>query len=79
MTTLFSERAAGGVVEARKDGASLFSFPARRGLFLTNSWYLGPSEILTIYDRKSSTLLDIREMDEYDEDEVPLRTSLLAR
>ncbi|POY76273.1 hypothetical protein BMF94_0468 [Rhodotorula taiwanensis] len=58
LTTLFSERAAGSVVEARKDG---------------------PPEILTIYDRKSSTLLDFREMDDYDDDEVPLRTSLLSK
>ncbi|GAA6018809.1 hypothetical protein JCM8202_002243 [Rhodotorula sphaerocarpa] len=58
LTTLFSERAAGSVVEARKDG---------------------PPEILTIYDRKSSTLLDVREMDDYDDDEVPLRTSLLSK
>lgn len=35
--------------------------------------------MLTIYDRKTSTLLDIREMDDFDEDEVPLRTSLLAK
>lgn len=39
----------------------------------------GPPEILTIYDRKSSTLLDVREMDDYDDDEVPLRTSLLSK
>lgn len=39
----------------------------------------GPPEILTIYDRKSSTLLDVREMDDYDDDEISLRTSLLAR
>ncbi|GAA5964035.1 hypothetical protein JCM8115_000877 [Rhodotorula mucilaginosa] len=58
LTTLFSERAAGNVIEARKDG---------------------PPEILTIYDRKSSTLLDVREMDDYDDDEISLRTSLLAR
>ncbi|KDE04689.1 hypothetical protein MVLG_04912 [Microbotryum lychnidis-dioicae p1A1 Lamole] len=58
MTTLFYERAAGAVAEARKDG---------------------PSEILTIYDSKTSTLLDIREMDEFDDDEIPLRTSLLER
>ncbi|SCZ95226.1 BZ3500_MvSof-1268-A1-R1_Chr11-2g03368 [Microbotryum saponariae] len=58
MTTLFYERAAGAVVEARKDG---------------------PSEILTIYDSKTSTLLDIREMAEFDDDEIPLRTSLLER
>ncbi|GAA5887990.1 hypothetical protein JCM5296_001522 [Sporobolomyces johnsonii] len=58
MTTLFSERAAGNVVEARKDG---------------------PPEVLTIWDRKTSTVLDIREMDEFDDDEVPLRTSLLAK
>lgn len=58
LTTLFSERAAGNVVQARKDG---------------------PPEILTIYDRKSSTLLDVREMDDYDDDEISLRTSLLAR
>ncbi|BGP42662.1 Translation initiation factor eIF-2B subunit gamma [Rhodotorula kratochvilovae] len=58
LTTLFSERAAGNVVEARKNG---------------------PPEVLTIYDRKTSTLLDIREMDDFDEDEVPLRTSLLAK
>ncbi|KAK4701688.1 translation initiation factor eIF-2B subunit gamma, partial [Phenoliferia sp. Uapishka_3] len=58
LTMLFYERAAGGVVEARKDG---------------------PSEILTVFDSKTSTLLDIREMDEFDAEEVPLRTSLLAR
>ncbi|SCV73422.1 BQ2448_7348 [Microbotryum intermedium] len=58
MTTLFYERAAGAVVEARKDG---------------------PSEILTVYDGKTLTLLDIREMDELDDDEVPLRISLLER
>ncbi|GAA6016789.1 hypothetical protein JCM10207_003252 [Rhodosporidiobolus poonsookiae] len=58
MTTLFSERTAGNVVEARKDG---------------------PPDILTIYDQKTGALLDIREMDEYDDDEVPLRTSLLAK
>ncbi|TNY21105.1 hypothetical protein DMC30DRAFT_446425 [Rhodotorula diobovata] len=58
LTTLFSERAAGNLVEARKNG---------------------PPEVLTIYDRKTSTLLDIREMDDFDEDEVPLRTSLLAK
>jgi translation initiation factor eIF-2B subunit gamma len=39
----------------------------------------GPSEILTIYDSKTSTLLDVREMDEFDDDEVPLRNSLLAK
>lgn len=33
---------------------------------------------MTIYDRKTSTLLDVRETDEY-EDEIPIRTSLLAR
>ncbi|GAA5853675.1 hypothetical protein JCM8547_007409 [Rhodosporidiobolus lusitaniae] len=58
MTTLFSERPAGNVVEARKDG---------------------PAEVLTIYDQKTSTLLDVREMDEFDDDEVPLRTSLLNK
>ncbi|GAA5988886.1 hypothetical protein JCM10908_006211 [Rhodotorula pacifica] len=58
LTTLFSERQAGNVVEARKDG---------------------PPEVLTIYDRKSATLLDVREMDDYDDDEIPLRTSLLAK
>ncbi|GAA5972526.1 hypothetical protein JCM11641_001884 [Rhodosporidiobolus odoratus] len=58
MTTLFSERAAGNVLAARKDG---------------------PPEVLTIYDRESGTLLDLRELDEYDDDEVTLRTSLLAK
>ncbi|GAA5821791.1 hypothetical protein JCM11251_001026 [Rhodosporidiobolus azoricus] len=58
MTTLFSERAAGNVVEPKKDG---------------------PPEVLTIYDQKTGTLLDIREMDEYDDDEVPLRTSMLTK
>ncbi|GAA5821778.1 hypothetical protein JCM3770_000140 [Rhodotorula araucariae] len=58
LTTLFSERAAGNVLEARKNG---------------------PPEVLTIYDRKTSTLLDIREMDDFDEDEVPLRTSMLEK
>ncbi|KAL8278894.1 hypothetical protein RQP46_008765 [Phenoliferia psychrophenolica] len=58
LTTLFYERAAGAVVEARKDG---------------------PSEILTVFDAKTSTLLDIREMDEFDAEDVPLRTSLLSR
>ncbi|GJN93592.1 hypothetical protein Rhopal_006649-T1 [Rhodotorula paludigena] len=58
MTTLFSERVAGNVAEARKDG---------------------PPEILTIYDRKTSKLLDVREMDDFDDDEVPLRASLLAQ
>ncbi|GAA5900901.1 hypothetical protein JCM6882_005972 [Rhodosporidiobolus microsporus] len=58
MTTLFSERAAGNVVEPKKDG---------------------PPEVLTIYDSKTGTLLDIREMDEYDDDEVPLRTSMLSK
>ncbi|KAK4050652.1 Translation initiation factor eIF-2B subunit gamma [Microbotryomycetes sp. JL201] len=57
MTTLFTERAAGNVVDPRKDG---------------------PPEILTVYDEKTSTLLDIRELDDYDEDEVPLRTSMLS-
>lgn len=46
---------------------------------LTRVCLAGPPEVLTIYDRKTSTLLDVREMDEYDDDEVPLRTSLLAR
>ncbi|GAA6033252.1 hypothetical protein JCM8097_003017 [Rhodosporidiobolus ruineniae] len=58
MTTLFSERAAGNVVEPKKDG---------------------PTEILTIYDQKSGALLDVREMDEFDDDEVPLRTSMLPK
>ncbi|KAK4055043.1 Translation initiation factor eIF-2B subunit gamma [Microbotryomycetes sp. JL221] len=58
MTTMFTERAAGNVIEPRKDG---------------------PPEILTIYDSKSATLLDVRELDDYDEDEVPLRTSMLSR
>lgn len=31
-----------------------------------------------MWDRKSGTLLDVREMDEFDEDEIPLRTSLLT-
>ncbi|KAM0791749.1 hypothetical protein ACM66B_004016 [Microbotryomycetes sp. NB124-2] len=39
----------------------------------------GPPEILTMYDDKTCTLLDIRELDDYDEDEVPLRTSMLAK
>lgn len=46
---------------------------------LTAKPYAGPSEILTIYDRKTSTLLDVREMDDYDDDEISLRTSLLAK
>lgn len=39
----------------------------------------GPPDILTIYDRASSTLLDVREMDDYDNDEISLRTSLLEK
>ncbi|GAA5950092.1 hypothetical protein JCM3765_004193 [Sporobolomyces pararoseus] len=40
----------------------------------------GPVEILTIYDKQSSRLLDIREMDELeDQDEIPIRTSLFKK
>ncbi|GAA5869760.1 hypothetical protein JCM16303_001785 [Sporobolomyces ruberrimus] len=39
----------------------------------------GPGEILTIYDKSTDRLLDIREMDEYDQDEVPLRSSLFDK
>ena len=30
-----------------------------------------------MWDKKSERLLDVKEMDEFDEDEIPLRTSLL--
>lgn len=47
--------------------------------FFANMWaLLGPPEILTIYDSRSSTLLDIREL-ENDDSDIPLRTSLLSR
>ncbi|GAA5984944.1 hypothetical protein JCM5350_000072 [Sporobolomyces pararoseus] len=40
----------------------------------------GPVEILTVYDRSSCRLLDVREMDDLeDQDEIPLRTSLLTK
>lgn len=78
LTTLFSERAAGNLVEARKNGAC-FSLALLCALNLTRRTRVGPPEVLTIYDHKTSTLLDIREMDDFDEDEVPLRTSLLAK
>lgn len=39
----------------------------------------GPAEILAIFDARSSTLLDVRELDAFDETEdIPLRTSLLS-
>lgn len=77
LTTLFYERAAGGVVDARKDGE--LELAGSGGTSLTVGVRAGPSEILTVFDAKTSTLLDIREMDEFDAEEVPLRTSLLAR
>ncbi|GAA5948994.1 hypothetical protein JCM3775_006093, partial [Rhodotorula graminis] len=58
VTTLFSERSAGNVVDARKGG--------------------GPPECLTVWDRATGTLLDVCDMDDFDEDEVRMRTSLLA-
>ncbi|GAA5912766.1 hypothetical protein JCM8208_004065 [Rhodotorula glutinis] len=57
VTTLFSERNAGNVADARKGG---------------------PVECLTVWDRGTGTLLDVRDMDEFDEDEVRMRTGLLA-
>ncbi|GAA5932390.1 translation initiation factor eIF2B subunit gamma [Sporobolomyces koalae] len=39
----------------------------------------GPADILTIWDEATDRLLDVREMDEFDHDEVPLRTSLLTK
>ncbi|GAA5856092.1 hypothetical protein JCM9279_002362, partial [Rhodotorula babjevae] len=57
VTTLFSERAAGNVADARSEG---------------------PPECLTVWDRATGTLLDVREMDDFDEDEVRMRASLLA-
>jgi translation initiation factor eIF-2B subunit gamma len=39
----------------------------------------GPAEILTVWDKSSERLLDVREMDEFDEDEVPIRTSLFNK
>ncbi|KAM0745848.1 hypothetical protein T439DRAFT_384561 [Meredithblackwellia eburnea MCA 4105] len=59
LTTLFYERTAGAVVEAKKEG--------------------GIPEVLTIFDEASATLLDVREMDEFEDEEVAVRTSLLAR
>ena len=72
MTTLFSERAAGNVVDASKDGPCLPLPPLPPLTPLT-----GPSEILTIYDARTSTLLDIRELDSHDlTSEILLRSSL---
>ena len=74
MTTLFSERAAGNVVDASKDGPCLPLPPLPPLTPLT-----GPSEILTIYDARTSTLLDIRELDSHDlTSEILLRSSLLS-
>ncbi|GAA6017907.1 hypothetical protein JCM11491_001211 [Sporobolomyces phaffii] len=39
----------------------------------------GPAEVLTIWDQRSDRLLDVREMDEFDDDEVPIRTSLFNK
>ncbi|GAA5909777.1 translation initiation factor eIF2B subunit gamma [Sporobolomyces salmoneus] len=39
----------------------------------------GPPEVLTVWDKTSERLLDVREMDEFDQDEVPIRTSLLSK
>lgn len=78
LTTLFSERAAGQPGRSAQERCA----PLSRSPLCTGAdakTRVGPPEVLTIYDRKTSTLLDIREMDDFDEDEVPLRTSLLAK
>ncbi|GAA5821492.1 hypothetical protein JCM10212_001489, partial [Sporobolomyces blumeae] len=61
VTSLFSTRESGNVVDAKKDG---------------------PGEVLAVLSKEandSARLLDLREMDEFDDDEVPLRTSLLNK
>jgi translation initiation factor eIF-2B subunit gamma len=59
---------------------SLFSTRSSGNVRPSGEKHQGPVELLTLYDRQSDRLLDLKELDELqDQDEIPIRTSLLTK